>query len=49
MQARGPLMIEHRLIEKMLKAIQHTLERVERTHTVDPYLVDVFLNKVVSI
>lgn len=40
MQARGPLMIEHRLIEKMLKAIQRTLEYVEQTQAVDPYFVD---------
>ncbi len=31
MQARGPLMIEHRLIEQMLNVIQRTLEHVEQT------------------
>jgi len=30
----------HRLIEKMLNVIQHTLERVEQTKSIDPYLVD---------
>jgi hemerythrin-like domain-containing protein len=40
MQARGPLMIEHRLIEEMLKVIQLTLEHVEQTQVVDPYFVD---------
>jgi len=40
MQARGPLMIEHRLIEQMLKMIGLTLERVRQTHSIDPYLVD---------
>jgi hemerythrin-like domain-containing protein len=40
MQARGPLMIEHRLIEQMLEVIQGTLERVERTQAIDPYFVD---------
>ncbi|MCX5805139.1 MAG: hemerythrin domain-containing protein [Proteobacteria bacterium] len=40
MQARGPLMIEHRLIQQMLNVIQHTLERVEQTQSVDPYFVD---------
>lgn len=40
MQARGPLMIEHRLIEKMLKAIQRTLERVEQTQIIAPRFVD---------
>lgn len=43
MQARGPLMIEHRLIEKMLKVIQRTLEYVEQTQTIDPYFVDTLL------
>lgn len=40
MQARGPLMIEHRLIEQMLNVIRHTLERVEQTQSIDPYFVD---------
>jgi hemerythrin-like domain-containing protein len=40
MQARGPLMIEHRLIEKMLKIIQHTLEHAEQTQKIDPFFVD---------
>lgn len=40
MQARGPLMIEHRLIEQMLNVIQRTLENAEQTQAVDPYFVD---------
>jgi hemerythrin-like domain-containing protein len=40
MQARAPLMIEHRLIEAMLKAIQNVLESVEQTQAIDPYIVD---------
>ncbi|MBN1904711.1 MAG: hemerythrin domain-containing protein [Deltaproteobacteria bacterium] len=40
MQARGPLMIEHRLIEKMLKAIQRTLEHAAQTQEIDPLFVD---------
>jgi hemerythrin-like domain-containing protein len=40
MQARGPLMVEHRLIEKMLRVIQRTLEHVEQTQNIDPYFVD---------
>ena len=40
MQARGPLMIEHRLIEKMLKAIQRTLEYVKQTQAIDPFFVE---------
>ena len=40
MQARGPLMIEHRLIERMLKAIQDILKRIEETQAIDPVRVD---------
>jgi len=40
MQARGPLMIEHRLIEDMLKVIERALVRVEQTKAIDPYFVD---------
>ena len=40
MQARGPLMIEHRLIEEMLIAIERALVRVEQTKAVDPNFVD---------
>ena len=40
MQARAPLMIEHRLIEKMLNAVQRSLERIEKTQSIDPYFVD---------
>jgi hemerythrin-like domain-containing protein len=40
MQARGPLMIEHRLIEQMLNVIRGTLEDVEQTQSIDPYFVD---------
>jgi hemerythrin-like domain-containing protein len=40
MQARGPLMIEHRLIQQMLNVIERTLDRVEKTQSIDPYFVD---------
>jgi hemerythrin-like domain-containing protein len=40
MQARGPLMIEHRLIERMIGVIQRMLGRVLQTHSVDPSFVD---------
>ena len=40
MQARGPLMIEHRLIEKMLTVIQGALERTAQTRSIDPHFVD---------
>jgi hemerythrin-like domain-containing protein len=40
MQARGPLMIEHRLIERMLSIIEKALVQIEATHKVDPVFVD---------
>jgi len=40
MQARGPLMMEHRLIEQMLNVIQCALERVVQTKSIDPCFVD---------
>ena len=40
MQARGPLMIEHRLIERMLAAVKGVLGKVQSEHTIDPVLVD---------
>jgi hemerythrin-like domain-containing protein len=40
MQARGPLMIEHRLIERMLSAIKDFLSTIESKHKVDPVFVD---------
>lgn len=41
MQARGPLMIEHRLIERMLSVIKGVLARIESGHKVDPVFVDI--------
>jgi len=40
MQARGPLMIEHRLIEGMIAVIRRKLERAAQTQSIDPYFVD---------
>lgn len=40
MQARGPLMIEHRLIEKMIKIIEEKIKLTEQEHVIDPYFVD---------
>jgi hemerythrin-like domain-containing protein len=40
MQARGPLMIEHRLIERMIAVIRNALAQTGSTHTVDPLFVD---------
>jgi len=40
MQARGLLMIEHRLIEKMIALIEETLKQIETTNEVDPLFID---------
>jgi hemerythrin-like domain-containing protein len=40
MQARGPLMIEHRLIERMISIIQDALTDIASTKKVDPIFVD---------
>lgn len=40
MQARGPLMIEHRLIEQMLAIVEEELGRAEKTSSIDPLFVD---------
>ena len=40
MQARGPLMVEHRLIERMLSALKDALARIESSHRIDPVFVD---------
>ena len=41
MQSRGPLMIEHRLIERMILLIKDALLQIEDTHKVDPVFVDI--------
>jgi hypothetical protein len=40
MQARGPLMIEHRLIERMLLVVKDVVAKIEAQHEVDPVFVD---------
>ena len=40
MQARGPLMIEHRLIERMITVIRRRLGETEKTQSMDPFFVD---------
>jgi hemerythrin-like domain-containing protein len=40
MQARGPLMVEHRLVERMIDVLQRALEHARQIQSIDPYLVD---------
>lgn len=40
MQARGPLMVEHRLIERMVALMERELEKTQRTGAIDPYFID---------
>jgi hemerythrin-like domain-containing protein len=44
MQARGPLMIEHRLIERMLSGIKTALLKIESKQKVDPVFVDLIVD-----
>jgi hemerythrin-like domain-containing protein len=41
MQTRGPLMIEHRLIERMLSVIRNALSEIKLKNKVDPVFVDI--------
>ena len=40
MQARAPLMIEHRLIERLLSVVAQAVKVVELTGSIDPLFVD---------
>lgn len=40
MQARGPLMVEHRLIERMIDLIRSALEQIKSENKIDPVFVD---------
>jgi hemerythrin-like domain-containing protein len=40
MQARAPLMIEHRLIERMIALMKKRLKEIEATPKVDPLFID---------
>jgi hemerythrin-like domain-containing protein len=40
MQARGPLMIEHRLIERMIGVIQQEIIQIELRNRVNPFFID---------
>ncbi|MEJ2664614.1 MAG: hemerythrin domain-containing protein [Spirochaetia bacterium] len=44
MRPRGPLMIEHRLIEKMLVLAAHELKLIKKHHRVDTLAVDTFVD-----
>lgn len=44
MQARGPLMIEHRLIERVVALMERTVAGIESTGEVDALLVDAIVD-----
>ena len=44
MQSRGPLMIEHRLIERMITLIKQKLNQIETTNQVDPFFIDTIVD-----
>ena len=41
MKPRGPLMIEHRLIEKMIEIIKQKIKEIKTTGQVEPVFIDV--------
>ena len=44
MQARGPLMIEHRLIERMLSVLENVVANIDAKNTVDPVVIDLVVD-----
>lgn len=40
MKPRGPLMIEHRLIEKMIEIIKNKIPEIKKTKKIDPVFID---------
>ncbi len=40
MKPRGPLMIEHRLIEKMLRYMQREVQHIQKAGSADPLFID---------
>jgi hemerythrin-like domain-containing protein len=44
MQFRSPLMIEHRLIEKMINIINKIINQAESTHIIDTRTIDVVVD-----
>ncbi|MCF8130015.1 MAG: hemerythrin domain-containing protein [Deltaproteobacteria bacterium] len=44
MQARAPLMIEHRLIERMILVLKQNLSRAEKEGTLDPEFIDMAID-----
>jgi hemerythrin-like domain-containing protein len=41
MKPRGPLMIEHRLIEKMFELVRKEIKKIEELKQVDPIFIDI--------
>jgi hemerythrin-like domain-containing protein len=44
MQARGPLMIEHRLIERMIEMIAQSIVSIKAGDIVDPLTIDLYVD-----
>jgi hemerythrin-like domain-containing protein len=44
MQARAPLMIEHRLIERMIALIRQTLSQTDKEEKIEPAFVDIAID-----
>ena len=41
MKPRGPLMIEHRLIEKMLNILKSQIDKIDSKKLIDPVVIDI--------
>ena len=46
MQARAPLMIEHRLIERMLSVVGNVLKAIDSGRPVDPAFIDIAVDSI---
>jgi hemerythrin-like domain-containing protein len=44
MQARGQLMVEHRLIERMIRLIEGIVAQIESTGEIDPVLIEAIID-----
>ena len=44
MKPRGPLMIEHRLIEKMFEVVRRQISLIEKLNSIDPVFVDTVID-----
>ncbi|MFX1339996.1 MAG: hemerythrin domain-containing protein, partial [Promethearchaeota archaeon] len=44
----GPLMIEHRLIERLINVLQVELENIEQSNEVNPFFIDLSVDFIIT-